>query len=88
MTSGTLVVRGNAGEALGDSLYEARIYVRGNIASLGADCVAKEMRDEHHQELARLLKAAGFEDDDTAEYTRYGSARSLYHFHVDNASAY
>jgi methylamine---glutamate N-methyltransferase subunit B len=86
--AGTLIVRGKAGEALGDSIYEARIYVRGAIASLGADCVAKEMRDEHHQELTRLLKAAGFEDDDTAQYTRYGSARSLYHFHVDNASAY
>ena len=35
-----------------------------------------------------LLKAAGFEDDDTSAYTRYGSARSLYHFHVDNAAGY
>ena len=26
--------------------------------------------------------------DDTAAYTRYGSARSLYHFHVDNAASY
>jgi len=80
--------RGDAGEALGDSIYEARIYVRGDIASLGADCVAKEMRSEHHKELEYLLKAAGFEGDDTAAYTRYGSARNLYHFHVDNASSY
>ena len=76
------------GEALGDSIYEARIYVRGGVASLGADCVAKEMRSEHHKELEYLLKAAGFEGDDTAAYTRYGSARNLYHFHVDNASSY
>ncbi|MCP9275744.1 GltB/FmdC/FwdC-like GXGXG domain-containing protein [Mycolicibacterium arenosum] len=86
--AGTLVVRGNAGEALGDSIYEARLYVRGAVASLGADCVAKEMRAEHHEELGRLLKAAGFGDDDTSAYTRYGSARNLYHFHVDHASAY
>ena len=86
--AGRLVIRGDAGEALGDSIYEARLYVRGAIASLGADCVAKEMTDEHHAELAYLLKSAGFEDDDTKAYTRYGSARSLYHFHVDNASAY
>ena len=86
--AGRLVVRGNAGEALGDSLYEARIYVRGEVASLGADCVAKPMRAEHHEELEQLLKAAGFEDDDTATYTRYGSARSLYHFHVDNSASY
>jgi glutamate synthase domain-containing protein 3 len=86
--AGRLVVRGDAGEALGDSVYETRIYVRGTVRSLGADCVAKEMRAEHAEELAALLKAAGFEDDDPLSYTRYGSARTLYHFHVDNASAY
>jgi glutamate synthase domain-containing protein 3 len=86
--AGRLVVRGDAGDALGDSIYEARLYVRGAVASLGADCIAKEMRPEHHEELGRLLKAAGYEDDDTGAYTRYGSARSLYHFHVDNASSY
>jgi glutamate synthase domain-containing protein 3 len=86
--AGRLVVRGNAGEALGDSIYEARIYVRGQVASLGADCVAKEMRDEHHHELGHLLKAAGFDGDNVASYTRYGSARRLYHFHVDNAASY
>ena len=85
--AGRLVVLGDAGEALGDSLYEARIYVRGSVASLGADCVKKEMRPEHIVELQELLDAAGF-DADPAEFTRYGSARQLYHFHVDNASAY
>ena len=85
--AGRLVVCGNAGEALGDSLYEARIYVRGTVASLGADCVAKPMRDEHLTELKELLVAAGLVADPT-EFTRYGSARTLYNFHVDNASAY
>jgi glutamate synthase domain-containing protein 3 len=85
--AGRLVVRGDAGDALGDSIYEARLYVRGKIASLGADCIAKEMRTEHHDELANLLRRAGY-DDDTGEYTRYGSARRLYHFHVDNAGSY
>jgi methylamine---glutamate N-methyltransferase subunit B len=86
--AGRLVVRGDAGEALGDSLYEARIYIRGEVASLGADCVAKPMHAEHRRELEELLKAAGFEGDDPGTYTRYGSARSLYHFHVDNAASY
>ena len=39
--AGNLVVLGDAGEALGDSIYEARLYVRGRVASLGADCVEK-----------------------------------------------
>jgi methylamine---glutamate N-methyltransferase subunit B len=85
--AGRLVVCGNAGEALGDSLYEARIYVRGSVASLGADCVQKPMRAEHFAELKTLLDAADF-DADPAEFARYGSARTLYNFHVDNASAY
>ncbi|WP_405134035.1 protein glxC [Nocardia sp. NBC_01388] len=85
--AGRLVVLGDAGEALGDSLYEARIYVRGTVASLGADCVRKTMRPGHLAELRDLLTTAGF-DADPAEFTRYGSARTLYHFHVDNAAAY
>jgi glutamate synthase domain-containing protein 3 len=86
--AGRLVVRGDAGDALGDSIYEARIYVRGDVKSLGADCMAKEMRPEHHEELGRLLASAGYGDDDTGAYTRYGSARTLYHFNVDNAGSY
>ncbi|NKT44379.1 protein glxC [Rhodococcus hoagii] len=85
--AGRLVVLGDAGEALGDSLYETRIYVRGTVASLGADCIEKEMRDEHRAELRELLDAAGFDADPT-EFTRYGSARKLYNFHVDNTSSY
>ncbi|MGY1961458.1 GltB/FmdC/FwdC-like GXGXG domain-containing protein [Nocardia gipuzkoensis] len=85
--AGRLVVCGDAGEALGDSLYEARIYVRGTVASLGADCVRKPMREEHLIELRELLLAAGF-DADPGDFTRYGSARQLYNFHVDNATAY
>jgi glutamate synthase domain-containing protein 3 len=86
--SGRLVVCGDAGEALGDSIYEARLYVRGAVAGLGADCVEKELRDEHRAELAELLAQAGFDDADPADFRRYGSARQLYTFKVDNASAY
>jgi glutamate synthase domain-containing protein 3 len=82
--SGRLVVRGDAGDALGDSVYEARIYLRGRADSLGSDCVEKEMRPEHLEELAGLLKAAGYEDDPST-YRRYGSARTLYHFSADNS---
>ncbi|BCM86741.1 protein glxC [Methylobacterium indicum] len=87
--AGTLTVLGDAGEALGDSLYEARLYVRGTVASLGADCIEKEMRDEHREQLFAKLKAAGLAGEvDPGEFRRYGSARALYHFHVDNAGAY
>ncbi len=85
---GRLVVCGDVGEALGDSIYEARLYVRGEVAGLGADCVEKELRDEHRTELRGLLARAGIEDVDPVEFRRYGSARRLYNFHVDNAASY
>jgi glutamate synthase domain-containing protein 3 len=81
---GALVVCGDAGEALGDSIYEARLYVRGSVASLGADCVEKELRAEHAAELEELLARAGVEAA-PGDFRRYGSARALYNFDVDDA---
>jgi glutamate synthase domain-containing protein 3 len=85
---GRLVVCGDAGEALGDSLYEARLYVRGSVASLGADCVEQELGEEHIAELRELLAQAGIDDVDPAAFRRYGSARQLYTFTVDDAGSY
>lgn len=86
--SGNLVVLGDAGDALGDSIYEARLFVRGKVASLGADCIAKEMRPEHIALLEDLLYRAGVSGVKAEEFTRYGSARTLYNFNIDNADAY
>jgi glutamate synthase domain-containing protein 3 len=85
--SGTLVVCGDAGDALGDSIYETHIYVRGSVAGLGADCIEKELKEFHRAELGRLLEAAGA-DAKVDEFRRYGSARQLYTFNIDNAGAY
>jgi glutamate synthase domain-containing protein 3 len=85
---GALVVCGDAGDSLGDSLYEARLFVRGSVAGLGADCVEKEMRPEHVLQVRSLLDQAGFDDADASEFRRYGSARRLYNFHVDNLGSY
>ena len=87
--SGNLVVLGDAGEALGDSLYEARLFVRGSVKSLGADCIEKEMRPEHLALLADLLQRAEADTKaNPSEFRRYGSARTLYSFNIDNASSY
>ncbi|GAA4846614.1 glutamate synthase [Pseudonocardia benzenivorans] len=85
--AGRLVVCGDAGDGLGDSIYEARLYVRGRVGSPGADCVEKEMRDEHVAELERLLADAGLPHD-PGEFRRFGSARRLYHFAAHNSAAY
>ncbi|MCO6179412.1 GXGXG domain-containing protein [Ciceribacter sp. RN22] len=86
--SGHLVVCGDAGDALGDSLYEAKLFVRGKVKSLGADCIEKEMRPEHLEALAELLEKADVTGVKPEEFKRYGSARKLYNFNIDNADAY
>jgi glutamate synthase domain-containing protein 3 len=85
---GCLVVCGDAGEALGDSIYEAHLYIRGEVAGLGADCVEKEVREHHLDELRSLLERAEIDDADPTSFRRYGSARNLYNFKVDHAGAY
>ena len=64
-----------------------RLFVRGSVKSLGADCIEKEMRPEHIMMLQGLLAEAG-SNAKPEEFTRYGSARKLYHFDVDNAGNY
>jgi len=76
-----------AGHDLGDSIYEARLFVRGTVDSLGADCVEKEMRPEHLELLQDLLVRAGVEAE-PGDFRRYGSARRLYNFNVDHAASY
>ena len=85
---GRLVVCGDAGEALGDSIYETRIYVRGAVRGLGADCVEKELRERARRRAARAARPRGIADVDPAEFRRYGSARRLYHFHADHVGEY
>jgi methylamine---glutamate N-methyltransferase subunit B len=87
--AGNLVVLGDAGDALGDSIYEARLFLRGTPKSLGADCIGKDMREEHKAALRKLLDAAGLGGEvDVADFHRYGSARRLYHFRSENLGSY
>jgi glutamate synthase domain-containing protein 3 len=85
--SGSLVVCGDAGGNLGDSIYEARLYVQGEVESLGSDCIEKKMTPHHLKKLERLLARAGVKAD-PKRFRRYGSARRLYNFHVDHAEQY
>lgn len=85
--AGHLVVCGDAGADLGDSIYEATIYVRGDVESLGSDCVEKEMTPEHVAKVRELLQRAGIEAD-ASQFRRYGSARKLYNFNIDHAANY
>ena len=85
--AGRLVVCGDAGAGLGDSLYEAVLYVRGKIHSLGADAQEEPMSDADITAVRQLLGQAGFEHD-AREFKRVGSARTLYHWNSDHQDEY
>tara|TARA_B100000029_G_scaffold424383_1_gene432105 strand:- start:436 stop:1125 length:690 start_codon:yes stop_codon:yes gene_type:complete len=85
--AGNLVVCGDADDGLGDSIYETIIFLKGKINHLGADCVEKEMKEEHINKLAALLDEANL-DYDPNQFRRYGSNRKLYNFDVKNIDEY
>tara|TARA_B100000700_G_C14964198_1_gene818040 strand:+ start:266 stop:967 length:702 start_codon:yes stop_codon:yes gene_type:complete len=85
--SGYMVVCGDAGDALGDSIYEAELFVRGKVASLGVDCIEKEMTKKHLTKLNELLENSCVSAK-PLDFRRYGSKRSLYNFNIDNVNEY
>jgi glutamate synthase domain-containing protein 3 len=85
--AGRLVVCGDAGPGLGDSLYEAVLYVRGKVHSLGADAQEEPMQHSDVTAVRDLLAKAGV-DCDPHEFKRFGSARRLYHWNSENHQEY
>jgi glutamate synthase domain-containing protein 3 len=85
--AGRIVVCGDAEDALGDSLYEAVIYVRGQVRSLGADARFEPMTDADRAAVKGLLAAAG-RGEDAGDFKRVASAKSLYHWHADADQEY
>lgn len=61
MQRGRIVVLGDAGKNLGDSMYDGTIYVGGKIASLGVDAVRAELTKLDIAWLKRKLKIYGLE---------------------------
>ena len=82
-----MVICGDAGDALGDSLYEAVIYVKGDIKSLGADARLEPLTDVDFTALAELLSAAGLEHN-PQDFKRVASGRTLYHWNADADQEY
>ena len=56
MQRGRMVILGDAGKNLGDSMYDGTIYVGGKIADLGVDAVEADMTDLDCQWLKRKLE--------------------------------
>ena len=82
--SGNVVICSDAGDALGDSIFEMQIFIRGKVKSLGHDCEEKEMGPEQIEKLTELLDKAQIKAD-PKKFKVYGPARTLYNFKIDNA---
>ena len=86
--AGNVLICGDAGEALGDSIYETEIYVKGKVKSLGADCIEKKLETKHEGIIKDLLNKSGIKNLKPSDFKRYGSARKLYNFKIDNLTSY
>ena len=75
--AGRLVVCGNAAEGLGDSLYEAVLYVRGDIRSLGADAELQPMTADDIAAVNTLLAAGKLPPDPRLKLTATDYASQL-----------
>jgi formylmethanofuran dehydrogenase subunit C len=78
--AGTILIGGDAGHSLGDSLYEAVLYVGGKIRSLGSDAKVVEITEADVLRVKELTGMAGFFHLDPAAFTKIISAKELYNF--------
>jgi methylamine---glutamate N-methyltransferase subunit B len=85
--AGRIVVCEDGGDALGDSLYEAVIYIRGQVKSFGADAHEEPMTDSDYAAVAELLRRAGFKHS-PKDFRRIASMRSLYNWNADANQEY
>jgi len=83
MQKGVFIICGNTGEALADSMYEGKVYVRGKVAEFGNDAVTAELTAEDKALLRDLLtkyKVAGIPKP--TEFTKIVSGKKLYNFNM------
>ena len=81
MQRGRMVVLGDAGANLGDSMYDGIIYVGGRIASLGVDAVPTEMTDLDCAWLERKLMLYGLKaPKPLKEMTKIVAGKQLWNY--------
>jgi glutamate synthase domain-containing protein 3 len=78
MQRGTIVICGNAGDALADSMYEGVIFVGGEIASLGNDAVFAEITADEEKALAEAFARHGIRPP--ARLRKIVAGRKLWNF--------
>ena len=78
MQKGRIIVCGDAGEAVGDSMYEGTIYVGGRYGSLGSDAKVEKTSEDELISLWGFLEERGIKEK--PHFTKIVSAKKLYHY--------
>lgn len=63
MMGGTIVILGDAREAIGEFIMDGQIYVAGHITSLGQDAVESELHPSDVEKVAQLLAQHNLKHD-------------------------
>ena len=81
MQRGRIVICGDAGKNLGDSMYDGTIYVGGKIADLGVDAIEGELNDVETAWLKRKLDQYGIQPKkDVASFTKIVAGKKLWSY--------
>jgi glutamate synthase domain-containing protein 3 len=78
MQRGTIVVCGDAGEAIADSMYEGVVYVGGEVAAPGNDTVVSGATPEERAEVRAILARYGVRGPDA--FRKIVSGRKLWNY--------
>jgi formylmethanofuran dehydrogenase subunit C len=78
MQRGTVIVCGDAGEALADSMYEGVVFVGGRIAELGNDAVVADASQSEVREIGATLDRYGLPGP--AGFRKVVSGRKLWNY--------
>jgi glutamate synthase domain-containing protein 3 len=75
---GRQIILGDVGHGLGDSMYDGTIYVGGEIASLGIDCVEADWTDEDTELVERKFSIYGL--GSPPDLRKFVSGKKLYNY--------
>ena len=78
MQRGRQIICGDVGPGLGDSMYDGAIYVGGQVASLGVDCVEAEWTDADTELVERKFSIHGLGEPPTLR--KFVCGKKLYNY--------
>jgi methylamine---glutamate N-methyltransferase subunit B len=81
MQRGRIIILGNVGINLGDSMYDGIIYIGGKIESFGSDAITAELTEDDKSWLKRKLKVAEIgENFDVSKMTKIVAGKKLWNY--------